>query len=941
MGDSSHLEKMARELKCPICLSLFNSAVSLSCNHVFCNACIVKSMKTDATCPVCKIPYHRREIRGATHMDSLVSIYKSMEDASSGVNINTSQSKPSPSGKENQVRGGSIKKDNDKKRQGSGKCSTSKKKRCRKTKEADVDAPGPIVMKPSSQTKKRVQLLQNLSSESLTKSVEVAEKLYEYTEKTVIRLNEDPCVNKEGNLAPFFWLRDEDDDESSSQLAASDQLSDTTPVDVPSFSDLKDSDHESPSKVDEQEKPNPGDMFDSEVFEWTQRPCSPEILPSPAKAKVLGRGEIDLTQRKLPKVVTSKDKRGKAKSARKTVARLLVEVPQEDYMESSAGANIGENEDSRVTSGTIFRIDGNPDGNVEAKRVTRSKGKGKSLHVQSGLNISTEANGKQGTKRKRSSVKSSPAQPIAESNQLSHVTKTVGKGDQDQAHGSSDAQPEKQSPTKKSCLRKSGRKSNANSLPKYLSERIKKKTLEKSSKLESCSAPSKVTQLRGKKILSEELNQVGDKQDSANKKKSTVEEGNHMKQVLGKCSTVNKPPFEGSILLRQCDGPPTNKFPCAFCQSSEDTEASGEMAHYHKGEPVSAHFNGGSKVIHVHKNCAEWAPNVYFNDHTAVNLDVELTRSRRISCSCCGLKGAALGCYNKSCKNSFHVTCAKLIPECRWDNVNFVMLCPLDASSQLPCEETGPKEAKRKRTPKGPLQTTPNQVAGETDITELQRKPFQGLPKKLVLCCSGLEVEEKNVITEFAELSGVTISRKWEPSVTHVIASVNENGACKRTLKFMMGILEGKWILSVDWIKECMKNTKYVSEEPYEISMDVHGIRQGPYLGRQRASNKKPKLFNGLKFYIMGDFEVAYKGYLQDLIVAAGGTILRRKPISNDNEASSSSTIIVFSVEPSKNKTLTQRRSDGEALAKSAKARAASSSWVLDSIAGCQILDLI
>lgn len=37
---------------------------------------------------------------------------------------------------------------------------------------------------------------------------------------------------------------------------------------------------------DEQEKPNPGDMFDSEMFEWTQRPCSPEILPSPVKANV-------------------------------------------------------------------------------------------------------------------------------------------------------------------------------------------------------------------------------------------------------------------------------------------------------------------------------------------------------------------------------------------------------------------------------------------------------------------------------------------------------------------------------------------------------------------------------------------------------------------------------------------------------------------------------
>lgn len=102
---------------------------------------------------------------------------------------------------------------------------------------------------------------------------------------------------------------------------------------------------------------------------------------------------------------------------------------------------------------------------------------------------------------------------------------------------------------------------------------------------------------------------------------------------------------------------------------------------------------------------------------------------------------------------------------------------------------------------------------------------------------------------------------------------------------------------------------------------------------------QEPKLFNGLKFYIMGEFEPAYKGYLQDLIVAAGGTILRRRPVFYDKDEASA--IIVFSVEPSKKKTLTQRRSDAEALAKSARARAASSSWVLDSIAGCQILDLI
>lgn len=63
------------------------------------------------------------------------------------------------------------------------------------------------------------------------------------------------------------------------------------------------------------------------------------------------------------------------------------------------------------------------------------------------------------------------------------------------------------------------------------------------------------------------------------------------------------------------------------------------------------------------------APNVYFGDDDVVNLESELKRSRRITCFFCGVKGAALGCYEMSCRKSFHVPCAKLTPECRWDSV--------------------------------------------------------------------------------------------------------------------------------------------------------------------------------------------------------------------------------------------------------------------------------
>lgn len=157
--------------------------------------------------------------------------------------------------KEQHMGDASTEKTNDKKRQGSskGRTRTSKKRGSKKTKETDVDSSGPIVMKPSSQTNKRVQLSQSHSSHSLpksTESLESSEKLNkDYTDNTVIRLNENPSLNKEENLAPLFWLRDEGDGESLSQPTESDQLLDVTPVDVPSFSDLKDSDHENPSKV--------------------------------------------------------------------------------------------------------------------------------------------------------------------------------------------------------------------------------------------------------------------------------------------------------------------------------------------------------------------------------------------------------------------------------------------------------------------------------------------------------------------------------------------------------------------------------------------------------------------------------------------------------------------------------------------------------------------
>lgn len=54
------------------------------------------------------------------------------------------------------------------------------------------------------------------------------------------------------------------------------------------------------------------------------------------------------------------------------------------------------------------------------------------------------------------------------------------------------------------------------------------------------------------------------------------------------------------------------------------------------------------------------------------------------------------------------------------------------------------------------------------------------------------------MVSEFERVSKVTVLKTWDSGVTHVIASTDENGACRRTLKVLLGILEGKWILSIE-----------------------------------------------------------------------------------------------------------------------------------------------
>ncbi|KAF3780496.1 BRCA1-associated RING domain protein 1 [Nymphaea thermarum] len=339
----------------------------------------------------------------------------------------------------------------------------------------------------------------------------------------------------------------------------------------------------------------------------------------------------------------------------------------------------------------------------------------------------------------------------------------------------------------------------------------------------------------------------------------------------------------------------SNHVMCAFCQSSRETEGSGPMLHYINGRPVSAWGRNGSRVVHVHRKCAEWAPQIYFVDDTIKNLESEIARSAKLKCNRCGKKGAALGCLAKSCRRSFHVPCAVEVHDCRWDCEKFQMYCPSHSSLNFPGEKT--KAGKRSRSSvesPGNCYLAPNQNGRKWTASS-------DTTKRWVLCGSALTVLEKDCVGEFAKLTGAVISKAWDHNVTHVIASIDENGCCKRTSKVLMAILAGSWV--------------------------------------------EPPLFSGLLFYFIGDYEASYKGSLQDLVLAGGGRLLQNDSCSRSSDDKSKfrdSTVIVYSqVYPEGvmevDSVIEQRLKEAVSLAAETGGKVVSHTWLLDSIAACHL----
>ncbi|KAL9228247.1 hypothetical protein vseg_003849 [Gypsophila vaccaria] len=379
-------------------------------------------------------------------------------------------------------------------------------------------------------------------------------------------------------------------------------------------------------------------------------------------------------------------------------------------------------------------------------------------------------------------------------------------------------------------------------------------------------------------------------------------------------------------------------YKCVFCQTGRITKGSGPMQHFAAdGKQVFGDEAGRFNVVHLHQSCIEWTPQIYYeNDTTIRNVDKELARAEKLKCTSCGLKGAALGCYAKSCRRTYHAPCAYEIPECRWDTEDYLMLCPAHTSLKFPSERSRKSAAKKSASAK----ISHSEQKKEDVCSSIPWTASISETQNWVLCASSLSTDEKSMLIKFANMIGATVTKNWTPEVTHVIAATDANGACSRTLKVLMAILKGRWVLKTDWVKACMERKRPADEEPYEINLDNHGCCDGPKTGRLRALSNAPMLFSGLKFYFSGDFLPSYQGDLQNLTTAGGGTIVENREQlqqSSHQQSSPGTTLIVYNDDAvtgtGDTSSVLQRQVEAEMVAAESGSQVVPHTWLLSSIA--------
>ncbi|XP_071418221.1 BRCA1-associated RING domain protein 1 isoform X1 [Pithys albifrons albifrons] len=212
--------------------------------------------------------------------------------------------------------------------------------------------------------------------------------------------------------------------------------------------------------------------------------------------------------------------------------------------------------------------------------------------------------------------------------------------------------------------------------------------------------------------------------------------------------------------------------------------------------------------------------------------------------------------------------------------------------------------------------------------------PSQPRNGPLGLLGSNLSAAQQKLLNELGAVLKAQRCTEFSSGVTHLVIP---DVPMPRTVKCMMAVLTGCWVLRFEWVQACLQSSAREQEEKYEI-------QGGPQRGRLNREQLLPKLFDGCYFYFLGSFKHHQKSDLLELVRAAGGQVLVRQP-KPDSDVTQTINTVSYHAEPGSDQRFCTQYViyDGTSKFKPEKIRQgkvwmAPSSWLIDCVMSFQLL---
>ncbi|CAF1187252.1 unnamed protein product [Adineta steineri] len=174
--------------------------------------------------------------------------------------------------------------------------------------------------------------------------------------------------------------------------------------------------------------------------------------------------------------------------------------------------------------------------------------------------------------------------------------------------------------------------------------------------------------------------------------------------------------------------------------------------------------------------------------------------------------------------------------------------------------------------------------------------------KRIVVAYSCLNIQQITNLRCFVvqHSNEISISDCIDDHTTHLIIGNEEKPLlCPLTMKLFQSIARHLYVISYEWINECLNQNHIVDEINYEIRGD---IPFGEYHDGMRKSrlSKQMKLFENCKFFILCDDcqDNMTKNELASLIQLCHGSLLNTFPLTTDIDDSILTIVLCYELLP-------------------------------------------